>query len=107
MYFNIAIDKKYRGSGYGRILVDSVLEILEEKNFSVTLEVRKDNIVAINLYESLGFKEAGVRKDYYGIGKRQLIRKAHEAGAVYKIGKMVLFNRRILDDFFRRTQREE
>lgn len=70
---NIAIDKIYRGSGYGRILVGSVLEILEEKNFSVTLEVRKDNIVAINLYESLGFKEAGVRKDYYGIGKDGLI----------------------------------
>lgn len=30
---NIAIDKKYRGNGYGRILVGSVLEILEEKNF--------------------------------------------------------------------------
>ena len=43
-----------------------------------------------------------IAKDYYGIGERQLIRKAHEAGAVYKFGKLVLFNRRILDDYFRR-----
>lgn len=70
---NIAIDSSYRGSGYGRELVSTIVEDLLNREFSITLEVRDDNTAAINLYESLGFKEAGVRKDYYGIGKNALI----------------------------------
>ena len=29
------------------------------------LEVRPSNVVAARLYESMGFNEVGVRKDYY------------------------------------------
>ena len=32
---------------------------------SVTLEVRETNVAAIRLYESMGFREAGIRKNYY------------------------------------------
>lgn len=70
---NIAVDKKYRGLGYGRVLVSEIVNNLLKEGFSVTLEVREDNNAAISLYESLGFKEAGVRKDYYGIGRNGLI----------------------------------
>jgi ribosomal-protein-alanine N-acetyltransferase len=31
----------------------------------MTLEVRKSNIVAQNLYKKLGFEESGIRKGYY------------------------------------------
>ena len=31
----------------------------------MTLEVRESNITAINLYESMGFKIYGKRKNYY------------------------------------------
>ena len=31
----------------------------------MTLEVRKSNIIAQNLYKSYGFVEAGIRPNYY------------------------------------------
>ena len=34
--------------------------------------------------------------DYYGLGLKMFTRLAHEAGAVYKIGKKVLIRRTIL-----------
>jgi len=40
---------------------------------SVTLEVRRSNAPARALYSSLGFEEAGVRRDYYGRGEDALI----------------------------------
>ncbi|MBP2024825.1 ribosomal protein S18-alanine N-acetyltransferase [Peptoniphilus stercorisuis] len=70
---NIAIDKKYRGLGYGRKLVEEVVEKLKEEDFNITLEVSEKNKAARNLYESLGFEEAGIRKDYYKIGDNALI----------------------------------
>ena len=36
---------------------------LVEKN--ITLEVRKDNIPAINLYKKFNFQEKAIRKGYY------------------------------------------
>lgn len=70
---NIAIDNKYRAKGYGRKLVSKIVEDLLNSNYSITLEVRHDNDIAINLYKSLGFKEAGIRKDYYAVGADALI----------------------------------
>jgi len=29
------------------------------------LEVRPSNLIALNLYQSLGFKQAEIKKDYY------------------------------------------
>lgn len=69
---NIAIDSTKRGYGYGRELVESVLKSFKG-NYSVTLEVRNDNYIAINLYRNLGFEQMGIRKDYYGKGQDALI----------------------------------
>ena len=50
----------------GSTLVERVLKEAMQRNFAfVTLEVRASNIVAINLYKRLGFKEQGMRKAYY------------------------------------------
>ena len=38
---------------------------VKENIHSLTLEVRVNNIAAINLYKKLGFQEAGIRKGYY------------------------------------------
>lgn len=70
---NIAIDKVYRGFGYGKKLVEEVVKNLKKEDFDITLEVSEKNTVARNLYESLGFKEEGIRKDYYKIGENALI----------------------------------
>jgi len=39
--------------------------------------------------------------DYYGLGLKVFTRLAHEAGAVYKIGKKVLIRRTIFDAYLR------
>lgn len=39
--------------------------------------------------------------DYYGIGLKAFTKMAHEAGAVYKIGKKVLIRREIFDQYLR------
>lgn len=39
--------------------------------------------------------------DYYGLGLKMFTRMAHEAGAVYKIGKKVLIRRSIFDEYLR------
>ena len=63
---NVAVNENYRGKGYGKMLVNHLLEQseLENANF-VTLEVRESNENAIGLYESCGFKKVGVRKNFY------------------------------------------
>lgn len=39
--------------------------------------------------------------DYYGLGLKVFTRLAHEAGAVYKIGKRVLIRRDIFEEYLR------
>lgn len=39
--------------------------------------------------------------DYYGLGLKVFTRMAHEAGAVYKIGKKVLVRREIFEEYLR------
>ncbi len=41
--------------------------------------------------------------EYYGLGMKPFTRIAREAGAVYKIGKMVRIRRDILEEYLRRT----
>ena len=43
--------------------------------------------------------------DYYGLGLKMFTRLAHEAGAVYKIGKKVLIRRTIFDEYLRQQYR--
>lgn len=63
---SVTVRQDYRGRGYGRALVQFVLDTaagmgLEE----ATLEVRESNRTAIGLYESMGFTQTGRRKNYY------------------------------------------
>ena len=63
---NIAVKKEHRGQGYGRLLTAGLMQYLSNLGAAyVTLEVRKSNLVAQNLYASLGFVRLGVRKRYY------------------------------------------
>ena len=45
----------------------------ENKIVSMTLEVRRSNLVAQNLYKKYGFKMAGVRKEYYSDNREDAI----------------------------------
>ena len=63
---NIAVYPEYRGKGIGRALTKAMAErCFNSGCATVTLEVRHTNTTAISLYESLGFRAVGRRKDYY------------------------------------------
>lgn len=63
---NIAIAEAQRGHGYGRVLTQALMQYLANLGAEyATLEVRKSNLRAQNLYKSLGFIQLGVRKRYY------------------------------------------
>lgn len=64
---NIAIAKKYRGSGKASIFMSFLMEELKkDKVEKILLEVRYNNREALGLYGKFGFKMIDRRKNYYG-----------------------------------------
>ncbi|QRG78549.1 ribosomal protein S18-alanine N-acetyltransferase [Citrobacter sp. R56] len=64
--FNIAVDPDFQRRGLGRALLDHLIDELEKRGIlTLWLEVRASNVAAIALYESLGFNEATIRRNYY------------------------------------------
>jgi ribosomal-protein-alanine N-acetyltransferase len=61
---NVAVDPLLRRRGIATALLNRVLERVEP-DAQLTLEVRRSNAGAITLYESFGFRSAGVRRRYY------------------------------------------
>ena len=59
----IVVDSQYRGKKIAKKLLESIIN-LNKKN--ITLEVREDNIPAINLYKKMGFEIVSKREKYYG-----------------------------------------
>ncbi|MDH5202417.1 MAG: ribosomal protein S18-alanine N-acetyltransferase [Nitrospirota bacterium] len=63
---NLAVHPDFRRCGIATKLVKEVLDELEGKGCRfIYLEVRVSNLVARNFYARLGFKEVGVRRNYY------------------------------------------
>lgn len=63
---NLCINPTLQGRGLGRKLLANVLSNAKDYNATcVFLEVRPSNKYAVALYESEGFNEVGVRKQYY------------------------------------------
>lgn len=63
---NIYVLEIYRNKGIASILLDYMIEKGKNKEITnITLEVRKDNIKAINLYKKYGFIEKALRPNYY------------------------------------------
>ena len=64
--FNITIAPKYQGKGFGRELVQHIIQQARKYDcLQIWLEVRASNQSAIALYRSAGFQQSGVRKGYY------------------------------------------
>lgn len=62
----IAVLRASQGRGHGRLLMDEALRRLyRERIESCFLEVDRDNLAAVRLYQSLGFETVGERKGYY------------------------------------------
>ena len=63
---NITVDPEHQGKGLGRKLLQYVKTELSKKGIvSIFLEVRESNRNALALYESEGFHEIDLRKNYY------------------------------------------
>jgi ribosomal-protein-alanine N-acetyltransferase len=63
---NLAVDPARRGHGLGQALLEFILRLWSDLGAQrATLEVRRSNLAAINLYAKLGFTVAGIRRDYY------------------------------------------
>lgn len=63
---NICVDGVFQGQGLGRRLLSHIVDEQRKHGQKVLLlEVRCGNQRAISLYESMGFRQDGVRRGYY------------------------------------------
>ena len=63
---NIVVKKSCRGRGIGGELLESLIDLCVDLRMkTLTLEVNSSNLPAIKLYEKFGFKNCGLRKNYY------------------------------------------
>lgn len=55
------IDKKYQHKGYGKTALVEILKVIKNKlgNIKFYLSVDPENIIAKNLYKSVGFESTG------------------------------------------------
>jgi [ribosomal protein S18]-alanine N-acetyltransferase len=71
---NIAVDPVYRRHGVGLHLMSSAIaEAVSKQATCVTLEVRRANFAARQLYRKLKFEERRLRKHYYGPGEDAIV----------------------------------
>lgn len=55
---NFGILQKYRGLGYGRVLLEHFIRIAKYNDLNeIFIKVNSDNKIALNLYENIGFKK--------------------------------------------------
>lgn len=68
---NFCIAHQFQSKGYGKQFLSAVLNQLSTTQVIhyAVLEVRSNNIIAINLYKKLGFKIIDIKKNYYNNGK--------------------------------------
>ena len=75
---NVGVLPQFRRCGIGKRLMNELCSYCKNNSITLlTLEVRESNIPAIGLYESLGFVNVGVRKNYY--------KKPSENGVLYNL----------------------
>jgi ribosomal-protein-alanine N-acetyltransferase len=78
---NVCVHPDFQGHGFGRILVEHLLERARTGEAStIFLEVRPSNVAACELYDKLGFNEVGIRENYYpsNIGREDALVLAKE-----------------------------
>lgn len=63
---NLCVAVSEQGKGYGKLLLQAVLDSLVKSGLDeVLLEVRPSNVAALKLYEKFGFKKERVKRGYY------------------------------------------
>ena len=63
---NVAVRPDCRGRGYGKRIFQALIDLAMENSMAmITLEVRRSNTVAQNLYHACGMLDVGYRKRFY------------------------------------------
>lgn len=63
---SIAVNNDFHRLGIGNALTSTMIKTLDSMvTESINLEVRVSNTPAINLYKKYGFRECGIRPNYY------------------------------------------
>ena len=63
---NVAVHPDHRRRGIAESLIEMLITELKNRgSHALLLEVRASNVPAIALYEKLGFRQVGLRKNYY------------------------------------------
>lgn len=63
---NLYVLYNYRGNKIGSYLIQELINRAKLSNIkNITLEVNKENLVAINLYKKYGFVPVAIRERYY------------------------------------------
>jgi len=62
---NVSVSPRFQRKGVGRKMLEHLIEYARPRAETILLEVRPSNQAAINLYRKLGFRQIGIRKDYY------------------------------------------
>ena len=71
---NVAVHPDARRLGYGRRIMEALIDLARENCMSMmTLEVRRSNLPAQNLYHACGFIDVGYRKRYYEDNKEDAL----------------------------------
>lgn len=71
---DIVVAKAYRRKHIASLLLEEIINLSLKNDINeLTLEVSQNNLPAINLYTKFGFKELGIRKNYYGVNNNAII----------------------------------
>lgn len=71
---DIAVHPEHRRQGHGQHLLQNLLQTAKQRECSIaTLEVSRNNIAAIQLYERNGFNTVHKRISYYSDGSDALL----------------------------------
>ncbi len=66
---NLSIAAKWQRQGWGKKLLQQVLDLARQHRARIMLlEVRPSNVAALGLYEGFGFKRIALRRGYYPAG---------------------------------------
>ena len=66
----MAVVPEYQNQGIGFLILNELDEVLLKSNCKkVFLEVASNNLIALHLYKKVGFRNFGIRKNYYKILK--------------------------------------
>ncbi len=82
---NVAVHPSYRRQGVGEMLMTATISEARARHAAfVTLEVRRSNLAARQLYRKLNFEERRLRRHYYGPGEDAIVMELRLDGSAHQ-----------------------